>query len=663
MNRLTGLAFVLAALTLPSTAAAAPLNALPFEQTPGVATCLRGAGAPGDLVLYGRDGVDLRVAGSSGTAAVAPVGIRRLAECAAVAMAPGGAGVVAGAVRGDPMEVRAATRDPGAVFGTPVRLGVGAPFATSVSVAVSPPGHAVVAWAQFRGRPDPRRPARFRIVAARRAPGGGFGTVEPLTAWRRGPSVAAAKVQTGMDAAGIATVAWAQPRPGQAFDARFEVGVASATPGARFAVQTLAARVADLRRVALAVAPDGWALLAYDGASGVRGYERAPRANRFAEVMRSESPLATGPAVAVGEGGGGLVAWRTDGSEKAGADVAVRSGPGAFGAARTLAHEALDDSLSGFFVALVSLGGPPDDPEAGAMRAALAPDGRALVAWPAERSGLGATSSPRLAAGSLDGGFAATVELGSPIRDAEGVAPLFLPDGRAALAWTDNAGQYEANVPSDQGRLHLAVESAAPLPEQPAPRLTLRARPTQRLYRSQAPRVTATCAEACDLQASITAPRESATSIVRTLTAGRRARLRFALLEPADSMRIVARATAPGGRAAGRASVRVRVIRRPALPVPATLDVRARRRGRSIFVSWRAAGPARRTSYFVEGRRRRGGRFDIYDRGSFRGVNGRGRTSFTARLRPRRSARVKWVAVTAYSFDGPRRDPVIVEVR
>jgi hypothetical protein len=80
-------------------------------------------------------------------------------------------------------------------------------------------------------------------------------------------------------------------------------------------------------------------------------------------------------------------------------------------------------------------------------------------------------------------------------------------------------------------------------------------------------------------------------------------------------------------------------------------------------VSWRAAGPARRTSYFVEGRRRRGGRFDIYDRGSFRGVNGRGRTSFTARLRPRRSARVKWVAVTAYSFDGPRRDPVIVEVR
>src|SRR5687768_17744784 len=179
MDRLTGLAVALAVLAAPAPAAAAPLNELPFEQRPGIATCLRAPGA-GDLALYGRGGVDLRAAGDAGAAPVPAVRIRRLTECAAVATAPGGAGVVAGAVRGDPPEIRAAVRDPGGAFGAPARLGTGAVFGSSVSAAVSPAGHAVVAWAQVRGEPHPRRPARFRIVAARRAPGGAFGPVEPL---------------------------------------------------------------------------------------------------------------------------------------------------------------------------------------------------------------------------------------------------------------------------------------------------------------------------------------------------------------------------------------------------------------------------------------------------------------------------------------------------
>ena len=660
MNRLTGLAAALTVLLVPPAASAA-VNPLPFEQRAGVATCLRAPGAPGDLGLYGRGGAHLRAVGDGGAARMPGVRLGKLVECAAVATAPSGAGVVAGAVAAG--DVRAAVRDPGGAFGAPVRLGRAQDFGPSVAAAVSPAGHAVVAWAQVRGRPDPRRRGRFRIVAARRAPGGAFGAVEPLTGWRRGPSIATAAVEAAVDGAGMATVAWARPLPERGLFDRADIGVATAAPGTPFAAQRVAGDVSEPSRPALAVAAGGWTLLAYGGEDGIRAYERAPGAARFTEVLAAELPQATDVTVAVRDGGGGLVAWRTDASAGAGAQVVVREGPGAFERPRPVARD-VERFDTGGFVALVSTGGPPYDPEAGVLRAALAPDGRALLAWPAARMGFGRTSSPRLAAGTLAGGFAAPVELGSLIRDAEGVAPLFLPDGRAALAWTDNAGHVEASVPSGPGRLHLAVESAPPLPPPPpAPRVTLRAPRTQHLYRSQNPRVTATCAQACDLRASVVAPRESAMTLVETLRAGRSARLLFESFEPAEAVRVVARATAPGGRASTRATVRVRVIERPALPVPETLDVRVRRRGRTIAVSWRSASPARRTYYLVEGRRRRGGNFDVTDLGTIRIRLGRGRTSFHARLRPRRPARVKWVAVTAYSLDGPPPgDPLIVEV-
>jgi hypothetical protein len=660
MNRLTGLAAALTVLLVPPAASAA-VNPLPFEQRAGVATCLRAPGAPGDLALYGHGGADLRAAGDSGAARLSGVRLGNLVECAAVATAPGGAGVVAGAVVSG--EVRAAVRDPGGAFGSPVRLGDAPPFGPSVAAAVSPAGHAVVAWAQVRGRPDLRRSARFRIVAVRRAPGGLFGAVEPLTGWRRGPSIASAAVEAAVDGAGTATVAWAHPqRERRVFD-RADIGVATAAPGTPFAAQRLADDVSEPSRPALAVAADGWTLLAHDGEDGIRAYERAPGATQLTEVLAADVSLAAHVTVAVRDGGGGLVAWRTDASAGAGAQAVVREGPGAFARPRTVARD-VERFDTGGFVAFAATGGPPYDPEAGMLRGALAPDGRALLAWPAARRGFGRTSTSRLAAGTLAGGLAAPVELGSLVRDVEGVAPLFLPDGRAALAWTDNAGHVEASVPSGPGRLHLAVESAPPLPPPPpAPRVTLRAPRTQRLYASQNPRVTATCAQECDLRASIVAPRRSAMTLVETLRAGRPARLRFATFEPAEALRVVARATAPGGRASTRATVRVRVITRPPLPVPETLDVRVRRRGRTIAVSWRAASPARRTYYLVEGRRRRGGRFDVTDLGTIRVRRGRGRTSFHARLRPRRPARVRWVAVTAYSLDGPPpSDPVIVKV-
>jgi hypothetical protein len=111
-------------------------------------------------------------------------------------------------------------------------------------------------------------------------------------------------------------------------------------------------------------------------------------------------------------------------------------------------------------------------------------------------------------------------------------------------------------------------------------------------------------------------------------------------------------------------SLDVLVIRRPPFPVPAPLDVRVVRRGRSIVVSWRTASPARRAYYGVIGLRlRRLTVASLSDPGAFGSVQGRGRTRFTVRLRPRHPAKVHWVAVYSVSRDrghAPRR--VLVRV-
>jgi hypothetical protein len=119
-------------------------------------------------------------------------------------------------------------------------------------------------------------------------------------------------------------------------------------------------------------------------------------------------------------------------------------------------------------------------------------------------------------------------------------------------------------------------------------------------------------------------------------------------------------AAEPGGTAIARKSVRVRAVRRPPPPLLRPLDVRARRRGDRIVVSWRTAGPARRMQFAAFGQRTR--KLRTIETSAADLVAGRGRTRFTARLHPDRPARVRWVTVHAASRDRQGARSVTVRV-
>jgi hypothetical protein len=112
-------------------------------------------------------------------------------------------------------------------------------------------------------------------------------------------------------------------------------------------------------------------------------------------------------------------------------------------------------------------------------------------------------------------------------------------------------------------------------------------------------------------------------------------------------VRVVVHATAPGGRATTVRSLRVRVARRPELPVRAPRDVRVRRRGDSIVVTWRTAGPARRQTFFVFGSASRDD--DDPELGAYAVRHGRGRRHFAVRLEA--ADGLRWVTVLAEGYD------------
>ncbi|HET8755895.1 MAG TPA: hypothetical protein VFM58_07790, partial [Solirubrobacteraceae bacterium] len=545
--------------------------------------------------------------------------------------------------------------------GPPVVLGR-AGF-VSPAVAVSPAGDAVVAWVQSRRN-------RNRVAVARRRQGGAFGAIEPLTPWRRSGDFDAfgssARIAAAMSAGGVATIAWALPR---AVPARFPdaatVGTAHAPAGGRFTHQALAPAAQAVTRVALAVAPDGWSLLAYDESDGVRVLERAPGAQQFTETFRAEpDPAAAMPAVAIRDGGGALVAWRTSTSEAdAGVIATTRAAAGAFAAPQTIVPDTSDSSF-GVGVLYADAGGPPSDDGNGALRAALAADGRALLGWVSVRHGVARAS---FAPGTLAAGFAEPTLLGGPLRAANGLAPLFLTDGRAAVAWTDNATSLGS--PVGQGRLHVAAESAPVLPEPAPPRITVTAPRRQRLYDSQPLRARVGCDRPCDLRVTLSQVGEDGAQ-ARSLAVARTISVKLLHLDDAPRRaarrrwRVRVRATAPNGREIVTETRTVVILRRAPLPVPRILNLRAARRGGTIVVRWRTEFPARRAVLVVIGQRERGLVPDTFTQPpTFAVRRGRGRTRFRARLRSERPARIRWVGVYAYSLDAARGHRAAVRVR
>jgi hypothetical protein len=263
--------------------------------------------------------------------------------------------------------------------------------------------------------------------------------------------------------------------------------------------------------------------------------------------------------------------------------------------------------------------------------------------------------TPHVAAGSLAAGFGVPQRLGGPVRDVNGLAPLFLADGRAALAWTDNTGGLLAQ---HAGRLHVAVDGAPPATPAPAPELRVRAAGHQRLFTSQGLKVQVGCAAACDVRATLRSRDRGAAAITRTLRAGRAANLELAApgLEAQRRVRVrmLVTATAPDGHRRTTISCHIVLVRRPTPPVPAPLGVRARRSGRSIVVTWHTAFPARQTIFsVVVGRsRQRPSGTEV--------VRGHGRTHFRARVRPRGAGPIRLAWIAAFGLSGGRTPPITV---
>jgi hypothetical protein len=660
-----GAAFV--ALALPSGATAATLNELPFQALPDRqgAGCLRPTGAAGGLSLFGRPGAtDLWRTGGNGTARGERVRLGRHAQCGAVAEA-GGAAVAAALVSAAEQNVvRAAARDAGGAFGPAVDLSRG-PNPQDVAAAISPAGHAAVVWTERRGEPGDAR-QRLRVVVARRQPGQGFGAPEPVAGWWTTRTFDEPDPEVALDANGNVFVVWSQSVAPRRFESRAHVAVA--TPGAAFARQALALGANLSAHARVGVAPDGWSVVVQTAREGgIAVFERPPGAARFTTVdvpRRSDAfDTVEEPAVAVAAGGGAVVAWRTDPASLGHGVAAMTRAPGgAFTTPQVLAGNRTLES--GNAVIVVFGGAPPLDTDSDRLRVALGPGRRALLAWTTAHGGV-PTYRARSATGLLGGRFDPTEDVPRSLRDVEAVAPLFLDDGRAALAWVDNDSltlttTFERRG-EDDGRLHLAIEGAA-VPAAEAPALRLRAARVQRLFPSDPVRVTATCDRPCDLLGAIRGADDVSVTTASTAELELPRSSMFEFEDPVTGeLKLNVRAAEPGAAAVTRRSLRVRVVPRPPLPLRRPLDVLARRRGGEITVRWRTAGPARRMYFSVYGQRSRSVRGLIVSATGFRA--GRGRTRFTVRLRTDELDSVRWVTVVAGSMDHNAFPRAVVRVQ
>ena len=387
-----------------------------------------------------------------------------LTDCPVVAEA-GGAAVVAGPVvmpgRAGAIELRVAVRDPGGSFSGPAPLQRGDLGLAVQAVAIAPSGAAVVAWIQAarrRSGAGDRVPARAgRELRPRRAVDA-VAKGRPVRGRHRGRGDHARRPRDGrLDPGGGPVRRRRRGRDRHRSGRRAVRGSAA-----------LAARVSQADGPALAVARDGWALLAFTGDEETRVFERPPGASSFRPAARFERvPNGEGePAVAVRDGGGGVVAWRS--TFEHGVAATVRPAAGAFAKPRTAAADGGDPGgfsvATAVFVALPDESGPfaPVDQHGGRLRLALADGGEVVLSWLDERRlGVDHIRAPRAAVGTLDGGLGPAERLGGTVRMANGAAPLRLEDGRAAVAWTDNLSSSQLiDFPRAAGRRHVAIAGA-----------------------------------------------------------------------------------------------------------------------------------------------------------------------------------------------------------
>jgi hypothetical protein len=638
-----------------------------------VATCLRATGVPGEVGLLGPLArhkpvrYELLRLDPGGITSSANAFLRRPYDCPAVAADPSGHAVVAGvASRRRKPTVEASLAEPGSDFAAPVTLSRPRGYVSGLVAAVSPRGDAVVAWVMHRGE-RPRVRQTTRVVAAIRPAGGSFGRLQYLTPWRSGGFTTDAHLAAGMDAAGTATVAWAQSIADRGRIPELStVAVTTAPPGSPLGpTQTLTRSVQDTESITLAVAPNGAALLAHDGQGGIWSFERAPGGQRFErrKPLGSRRAEWQGPALALAPDGSAVLAWRTERSNseiEPGVAMIEREGTGAFSKPRLIkATQGETDFATSFVIYAVTNGvSAPIDDDNTDLRVTLGVGNRYLISWGVNRSSpLGDHPlAPAIQSGVVGGGHGPVELLGCACRAVNGMAPLTLAGGEPALAYTDNttySAGFDLELALGGGRLHLAADR--PLISEPAPPAVRaeRPRPTTLQY-GQALKVAARCDGPCDLRAYVLDGPGKARGVGTGLLRERgRTRVRITPdpghhLAPAEgkSARVMIRAWAPGGRRYAQTSVPVVLRRAPLRELPRVIEAHAIRRDNTIVVRWRTDRPVRDDILEVVGRdgqRRRVLGAEAYRRGL-------GRRSFRAVLRSEPDFPsiddVKWVAVS-----------------
>jgi hypothetical protein len=712
-RRLT-LALAAVVLALPGTAAAATYAA----PDNGVATCLRPTGNPGELVSFGRGtekGVsfDVLAADPSTVTRTADIDVGPTYTCAETASG-GGVTVVASAAVSPASRstgIKIAVREGSGGFTTPVTLAdtPEADFGTyAPAVAVGTAGDAVVAWTELRGLVE-ERDTEFRVVMARRAPGGTFGAPQQVTPWQES-GYDGSEIAAGVDGLGTATIAWARPLPGgPRFTQAAVVEVATVAKGAAGgAVQRLTGRLSEQVEISAGVSPDGHALVAWTSLDGISFAERAPANAGFGPATAlvdtfeapARAPEQARPDVSVAGDGAAVVTWATvtgDGS-RSGIEAAWRRGGGAFSAAVEVwsapTYRAPDAALDAFprpqpeVRAAGSSGGTIHTGGGGSFyfgvdsgeftysvydvevpRAALSDAGTITLTWTGrEPHDDGSRGEAWVATGSVnDAALGTPRKLSGECRSAVGAIPL-RASPTTLVAWSDNATSgfidyHETSI--GHGRIHVARPSdARPAATKKAKIDVSAPRGLQTVYFDQPVPISVRCDGPCDLR--VWAP-ERLAATGGALQSGGRTKLKLvgsteSHLAPkgrgGGPVKVKVRACDPvSGTVVDEASVTVRLARHT-LPkyVPAR-DVRTRRSGNKVIVTWRTAGPATRHSFAVVGQTRRDPQsFEDFVDGA--GVDGKSKQSFRAVLRGKG---IRWVQVTTNQRDrrAPARERVV----
>jgi len=273
------------------------------------------------------------------------------------------------------------------------------------------------------------------IVAIRPSAGAPFGTPKAVDGRPADQRAAVA----GIDAAGRAVVAWRTASPRNSLHEVIHVAAADAS--GRFGPpRTLTRRWGW--SLALAVAPDGRALLAARGPNGLHAYERLPGHADFTRVPLPSVPYAQELAVALNPDGGAVIVYRTDPWSTA---ALVRSAAGAFREGSDIAVRRIGNFgplESAFASPLVSSLGthaePPADMAGQDLAVALTPSGQMLMTWVQDEEGERAASA-YVARGTLTDGFGAPSRVGGACRSTTAARPLRFDDDVLGVAWADNA--------------------------------------------------------------------------------------------------------------------------------------------------------------------------------------------------------------------------------